>query len=500
MKKIYTIKKALLVVAALFTCSMAFAQDLSETYETTTRPTKDLAIIGTSYTIAGTYNAGGGSKKAGTMPTNGFKMRTGNDGNRCVFTVNSPYTITGLEIEAISNDTGIDTEKPAIKAISVEVDGTAIEFTGGVFPASGANASDILKIENIQAKESIIITFDNSNVTKNKQLNAYYTVYYQEPAASEPTIALSPDTVHLIPGKSFQITPSIVPATFKEECIWYAGSIEAFMDNGGVSPENGIVELGENGLITAIGAGEIPVKLTWMNNPGVNEDTTIVVVTNFVPQEHKIAQHYDFTTMGDMELAIDGESFQIWNDGNDQCNGVQFCTIEGLEKLAFQSLKLESDSKSKGWKIVDGKGLFLTSGPRCAAIGGLKKGQYVEFYYTGLKFVSKDYTDPATTNKGFGPDAGAAKAVINESTGHALFQVKDKDGETENLMVGFEINRDDYVTSITVYEEEADPTAINEIEPKANFNEGATYNFMGIKVGADAKGLLIKDGKVFIAK
>ena len=92
MKKIYTIKKALLVVAALFTCSMAFADDLSETFQTSSGAgSSNSAITGISYTIAGTYNAGGGGAQAGTMTSKGFKMRTGSDGNRCVFTVNAPY-------------------------------------------------------------------------------------------------------------------------------------------------------------------------------------------------------------------------------------------------------------------------------------------------------------------------------------------------------------------------------------------------------------------------
>lgn len=502
MKKIYTIKKALLVVAALFTCSMAFADDLSETFQTSSGAgSSNSAITGISYTIAGTYNAGGGGAQAGTMTSKGFKMRTGSDGNRCVFTVNAPYVVTGIELEGIGNYAANDTEhpeQPAYVVTKVEVDDVEIStWEGGKFPGKGSDATDILKITSISAKSSIAIYFDNSNAAGN-QVNSTYTVYYQEPAASEPVITLTPDTVHLIPGATYRISSKIVPTTFNEECIWYAGTIEDFMENGGVSPENSIIELADSGKITAIGPGEIPVKLTWMGNPGVNEDTTVVIVTDFKAGEHKIAQHYDFTTMGDVELAISGESFKIWNAANNQCNPVQYCTNEGLENIAFQAVI--SEGNSKGWEIVDGKGLYLTGAGRCGAVGKLKTGQFIEFNYTGSIFASKDYSDPETNNKSMGPDAGAAKTVINEEVGRAIYQVKDKDGETEDLVVGFEINRGDYVTSITVYEEEADPTAINEIEPKANFNEGATYNFMGIKVGADAKGLLIKDGKVFFAK
>ena len=492
MKKIYSMKKVLLVAAALFACNTMFAQ-LTETFAQSSGATKDAAITGTSYTIPGTYNAGGGSNKAGTMPSNGVKLRTGQDGGKVEFLVNKPYTIAALEIEAIANDTGVDPELPAIKVTGVEVDGVAAEFTGGVFLPSGKGESDILTIPNINAKEVITIHFDNSNVTKNKQLNACYTVTYNEPAADKPTITLTPDTVHLIPGANYQIMPTIVPATFTEDCVWYAGDIETFMENGGVSPENDVIELGENGLITAKGAGEIPVKLTWIGNPGVDEDTTVVVVSDFKAKEHQVAKSYDFTAMGDVELAIGGESFLIWNAGNKQCNGVQFCTNEGLENLAFQAVV--NSSNSKGYKIVDGEGLVSVSAGRCGAVGGLKKGQYVEFVYTGVIFETMDYT----MDLKLGPDAGAAKDVINEEVGRAIYQVKDKDGETEDLMVGFEINRGEYIKSITIYEEAADPTTIQEVESVAE-KSAAVYNLMGMKVATGAKGLLIQNGKKFVVK
>lgn len=492
MKKIYSMKKVLLVAAALFACNTMFAQ-LTETFAQSSGATKDAAITGTSYTIPGTYNAGGGSNKAGTMPSNGVKLRTGQDGGKVEFLVNKPYTIAALEIEAIANDTGVDPELPAIKVTGVEVDGVAAEFTGGVFLPSGKGESDILTIPNINAKEVITIHFDNSNVTKNKQLNACYTVTYNEPAADKPTITLTPDTVHLIPGANYQIMPTIVPATFTEDCVWYAGDIETFMENGGVSPENDVIELGENGMITAKGPGEIAVKLTWIGNPGVDEDTTVVVVSDFKAMEHQVAKSYDFTTMGDVELAIGGESFLIWNAGNKQCNGVQFCTNEGLENLAFQAVV--NSSNSKGYKIVDGEGLVSVSAGRCGAVGGLKKGQYVEFVYTGVIFETMDYT----MDLKLGPDAGAAKDVINEEVGRAIYQVKDKDGETENLMVGFEINRGEYIKSITIYEEAADPTTIQEVESVAE-KSAAVYNLMGMKVATGAKGLLIQNGKKFVVK
>lgn len=486
MKKIYSLKKVLLVVAALFACNTMFAQS-TETFETSSgAPNKDIAIVGNSYTINKTYNAGKGG--------NGFKMRTGADGNRCVFTVNNPYIITGIEVDGKANYASKDAELPCIVVTKVEVDGVEIDsWEGGQFPQKSDSETAKLTISNIRATESIAIYFDNSNAT-GTQVIATYTVTYEEPAAAEPEITLSPDTVHLVPGASYQITSKILPGTFADQCIWYAGSIEAFMENEGVSPENGVIELGENGLITAIGAGEIPVKLTWMENPGVNEDTTTVIVSDFNAEDHAIAQKYDFTAMGDVELAIGGESFLIWNAANKQCNGAQFCTTEGLENFAFQAVV--NSSTSKGYKIVDGEGLVSISAGRCGAVGNLKKGQYVEFIYTGTIFESMDYT----MDLKLGPDAGAAKTTIDEEVGRRIYQVKDKDGETENLMVGFEISSGSYIKSITVYEESADPTAIQEVEAIGAKKSAVLYNLMGMKVAAGTKGLLIKNGRIVLNK
>ncbi|MCR5679137.1 MAG: hypothetical protein K6G08_02860, partial [Prevotella sp.] len=65
---------------------------------------------------------------------------------------------------------------------------------------------------------------------------------------------------------------------------------------------------------------------------------------------------------------------------------------------------------------------------------------------------------------------------------------------TDDLMIGFEINTGQYIQSITIYEEAADPSAISEVKARIA-TDGAIYNLMGMKVSSNAKGLLIKDGK-----
>lgn len=494
MRKIYNMKKALLVVAALLMSSMTFAQ-LTEDQSTATGADKNTDAVGISYTLPGTYIAGKGSTQAGTMTSKGLKLRTKQEGGKIVFNVNKGYTLVKIVIDATGNYAADDNSLPYVKVTEVLADGTSVDFEGGQFPEKGSGTSAQLTIDNIKATQQVEIMLDNSNASAGTQINACYEITYEEAAAAEPTITLKPDTVSLVPGASYQITGTIVPASFTESCIWYAGSLEDFMEAGGVSPENDVVELGENGLITAKGPGTIPVKLTWMENPGGVEDTTVVIVNNFVAAEHQVVKSWDFTAMGDVTLTIAGESYQIWNDANNQCNGAQFCSNEGLEQLAFQAVIGESNQK--GWQIVDSLGLYLTGAGRCAGVGQLKTGQYVEFIYTGTKFATKDYT----MDLKLGPDAGAAKKAISQELNHAIYQVQDKEGQTEDLIIGFEINTGNYIKRITIYDEAADPTGITE-QPSANTQQpsGDTYNLMGMKVTGNQKSLLIKDGKVYIAK
>ena len=67
-------------------------------------------------------------------------------------------------------------------------------------------------------------------------------------------------------------------------------------------------------------------------------------------------------------------------------------------------------------------------------------------------------------------------------------------------MIGFEINSGDVIKSITVYEEAADPTAIQELETVSAKKSATIYNLMGMKVAAGAKGLLIKNGRIVLNK
>lgn len=494
MKKIYNLKKVLLVVAALFTSNMMFAQQ-TETQATAQGADKNIDAVGISYTLPGTYIAGKGSSQVGTMTSKGLKLRTKQEGGKIVFNVNKSYTIVKLVIDAVGNYAADDASLPYVKVTDVKVDDVSVTFEGGEFPQKGSDTSGLLTIENIKATKQIEIFLDNTNASAGTQINACYEVTYEEAEASEPTITLSPDTINIVPGVSYALDVKIIPSSFADATFWFINDIEqGYSDwEEGKDITDGIISVTQEGVVTALAPGTSELKLTWLEQPGFNADTTVVFVNDFKAAEHQVVKAYDFTAMGDVELAIAGESFQIWNDGNNQCNGVQFCTNEGLEELAFQAV-IAGDNK-KGYKIVDGEGLYLTGAGRCGAVGGLKTGQYVEFVYTGTIFATKDYTMELK----LGPDAGVTKKVINEEVGHKIYQVQDKDGETENLMIGFEISTGNYIKSITVYGEAADPTAIKTVEPKTE-KDGAIYNLMGVKVAGNTKGLFIKNGQKYIVK
>ena len=73
----------------LLLCAVTSSWALSGVEKAKNTGTKDTPITGTSYTIAGTYIAGAGGSMAGDMANMGVKLRTGSDGARVVFTVNS---------------------------------------------------------------------------------------------------------------------------------------------------------------------------------------------------------------------------------------------------------------------------------------------------------------------------------------------------------------------------------------------------------------------------
>lgn len=446
MQLIYKMKATLLLLAAMLSFGTAFAETGTET-EPSTIPGKDNPIEGQSYTIAGTYNAGGGGAQAGNMTSKGFKCRTGSDGNRVVFSVNTGYTITKFVGEGISNYAMAEGAEGDwnVKVTKVEVDGTEVAFTGGEFPAKGASTSGNITISDIQATESIAIYFDSSN-SAGKQVNLCFAIDWSRADAAQPTIKVSPKSVSLIPGASYKLSVKVDPASFTTQ--W-------------VSDNEAVATVAEDGTVTAVGPGTANISNQWTDNASV-ADAAVITVADFDPAQYDVVESYDFTTMGDVTLTLQTEAAgAIWNEANKKVNNVFFCTNEGLENIAVQA----AVDSNKGWSIVAEKGLFLAGGAgRCAAIGNLKAGQVVEINYTGEGFFTGNHED--ATRK----DDGALKTGLNEGVGRAIYKM-DEDG-----LLGFELIKGNSVTSIIVYGEKGtDP----ENPYSVIWNEGATYGNEG---------------------
>ena len=409
-------KSLIVFLAAMFSFSMAFAETGTETEKDQKNGNKNTTAEGQSYTIDGTYIAGTGSTSADPMTSKGLKFRTAQNGGTLEFTVRENYTITKLYMAAIGNYVADNAELPYVKVSKVEVDGAEVEFVGGEFTQKGDSKAGELTVADITAKQKIVLYFDNSNASAGTQLNASWAIDWERPDAAQPTITVTPETVALVPGATYQMNVHVDPSSFTTQ--W-------------VSSNEAVATVDENGIVTAVAAGTATISNQWADDATV-AGTAVVTVADFDPAAYTVTA-YDFTAMGEI-IPEKGESAgNIWNEANSKTNEVFWCTNEGLEMLAIQQYFGEAKANT-GWKIADGEGLLLGGGAgRCAAIGGIKKGQIVEFFYTGNHFYTRSTDD------------GIEKTAISEGTGRAIF-VAEEDG-----MIGFEIDKGTYITKINIY-------------------------------------------------
>ena len=287
-----------------------------------------------------------------------------------------------------------------------------------------------------------------------------------EPAGMEvvPTIALDRNTLALVPGATQKLTASVDPAS--AATVWK-------------SSDETVATIAEDGTVTAVAAGTANITITWKSeqSDAAVEATCVVTVADVDFTKYQVVKAYDFTTMGSVDLTISGEAAgNIWNQANNKTNAVYFCTNEGLEEIAVQAVAAAADGK--GWLITE-EGLYLAKGAgRCAAIGGIKTNQIVEFFYTGDSFYTKS------------DDDGIEKTALNEAIGRAIYQA------SEDGMIGFELNKGNAITKINVYAPIAD--AISTV--KTISTDGAVFNLNGQKVEKAQKGLYIINGKKVVIK
>ena len=144
---------------------------------------EDKAIVkGTCYTA--------GENGEITASTSGgyLKIRTGNNGNKLSFSVNEGYIITGIKIEAYSNNTSKTADR-SITMTGIYTDGseTPLADSEAVFPGGTAGQTPTVKsVKDFSAYKSVVLAFDNSLITtsdvdsagKNKQIMAKITFTY----------------------------------------------------------------------------------------------------------------------------------------------------------------------------------------------------------------------------------------------------------------------------------------------------------------------------------
>ena len=169
MKKLFTLCAAVLASFSLWAAT--------ESHPTSV-PASNADIVGTSYTIPGTHNAGAGSAKVGAMPDKGIKFRlnraAGDLSNAIEFTVNEGYVINAIQLVGITNSKGV-----TATVGSIYVDGVAWNGTfNGALPAKDASEASDIQVSGIAAAQSVVFVF--SDLGGASQGNICYTVTYEE--------------------------------------------------------------------------------------------------------------------------------------------------------------------------------------------------------------------------------------------------------------------------------------------------------------------------------
>lgn len=251
-------------------CAVTSVWAASGTEKATNTGTANTEVKGTSYTIAGTYVAGAGAAMAGSMANKGVKLRTGQDGGRVVFAVNSGYVITAFKLYGISNyELKEGKSEPCIATSKVEVDGIETTFDGGgQFPAKGSSTSGSVLLSNISAQQSIAIYFDNSNSSGN-QINAYYEITWEEKASEVPTsTTITPASATVTVGKTTTLTGSFTGGDFEGEWL---------------SSDETIATVSQTGVVTGVAEGTATITYQWKEDQSQDAYKATATITVAAP-------------------------------------------------------------------------------------------------------------------------------------------------------------------------------------------------------------------------
>lgn len=187
------------------------AAETQDDTEALVTPSEDKAVVkGICYT------AGENGEMTASTSNGYIKIRTGNNGNTLTFKVNEGYVITGMRVEAYSNNTSKTADR-SIFLTAVNIDGSESSVLKSTVTLPGGTAGQTPAITNLsgfEAKEKIVLTFDNNLITtsdvdpagKNKQMFAKITFTYAIDTAigqteTETPAALSSPALYNIQGQ-----------------------------------------------------------------------------------------------------------------------------------------------------------------------------------------------------------------------------------------------------------------------------------------------------------
>ena len=185
--------------------SSALMPEEPETPETPETPAEEAteqlaAPSADKATVTGVCYTAGANQELTASVTGGYlKIRTGNNGNTLTFNVNAGYVITGIKVEAYSNNKSTTADR-SITLTDICIDGaeTSVLTEAVVFPGGTAGTTPVTaEAKGFSAASSIVLKFDNSLITtsavdangKNKQIYGIVTFTYKKATGTKGVTA-----------------------------------------------------------------------------------------------------------------------------------------------------------------------------------------------------------------------------------------------------------------------------------------------------------------------
>ena len=299
MKKLFT-----LLTLALGICSGAWAGT-----ETPGNPgSSNVDVVGTSYTIAGTYVAGSGGVKVSPMESKGVKVRL-NTGNILVIKPNAGYEINSFSIYAVTND---NTKTNSVTSIKV---GETEKLTSAItIPNKKASAAATITLSGIDTQEDITLTFSTAAGEATQGVFDFHFTYTQKEVITQEISAVTLNGANI---------SSADLATLKsDKAVTIDGSALNGLVTVGVTLSSGAT------TVTRSISGDNAVYTFTINTT----DTYTVTVTD-------IAKSY--TKTGTVIAYKEGDSEATGTNTNTvKMNGISFAMVDGGKTFQYGSGKV----------------------------------------------------------------------------------------------------------------------------------------------------------------